>query len=183
MDRTSTLPGPRMRLHDCRRYDRLKCISRGLRHSLILLSRSAAYTDRANDFSAALQGNATGKDHDSTVIRDMNAEKLPARLRMLGEIFGRNIEGAGGKCFIDRDVDAADPGAIHANMRNKIAPSSTTAIFIGCLISTAFFSAAAIIFRASSSVIVKIPPCDTGQTRCAITISRGAQVETPMAPR
>src|SRR5260370_5703866 len=47
-----------------------------------------------------------------------------------------------------------------ASMRTwetRLPPSSTTATFIGCLISTAFFSAAAMIFRASSSVIVMLP--------------------------
>src|ERR1700688_2047774 len=39
----------------------------------------------------------------------------------------------------------------------RLPPSSTTAMFIGCLISTAFVSAAAMIFRASSSVIVLLP--------------------------
>src|SRR5258708_14350802 len=39
----------------------------------------------------------------------------------------------------------------------RLPPSSTTAMFIGCLISTAFCSAAAMIFRASSSVIVMLP--------------------------
>src|ERR1700687_2792709 len=50
---------------------------------------------------------------------------------------------------------------IHAPSRGtgetRLPPSSTTAMFIGCLISTAFFSAAAMIFRASSSVIVMLP--------------------------
>jgi hypothetical protein len=40
---------------------------------MVLLSRSAAYTYRANDFSASLQRNAASEDHYSTVIGGMNA--------------------------------------------------------------------------------------------------------------
>jgi hypothetical protein len=88
---------------------------------MVLLSRSAAYTHSANNFSAALQRNAASEDHYSTVIGGMNPEKLPARLGMLGEIFCRNIEGAGCECLVDRDVDAADLGTVHADVGHKIA--------------------------------------------------------------
>src|SRR5271168_955080 len=40
---------------------------------------------------------------------------------MLREIPGRDIEGARGKCLVDRYIDAADPGPIHADMGNKVA--------------------------------------------------------------
>jgi hypothetical protein len=87
---------------------------------MILFAGTAAYTHRAKDLSVALQRNAASEDHYSTVIGHMNAEKLPARLGMLGEISCSNIEGAGCECLIDRYVDAADPGPIHADMGNKI---------------------------------------------------------------
>jgi len=51
----------------------------------------------------------------------MNSEELTARLRILREILRRNIEGTGSVGLVNRDVDAADPGAVHADMRNQVA--------------------------------------------------------------
>jgi hypothetical protein len=49
------------------------------------------------------------------------AEELSARLRVGGQIFGGNVEGAGRVGLIDGDIDAAQPRAIHAHVGNEIA--------------------------------------------------------------
>jgi hypothetical protein len=48
----------------------------------------------------AFQWDATGKDHDAAVIGNVNSEELPTQLRMLREIPGRDIEGAGGNALL-----------------------------------------------------------------------------------
>jgi hypothetical protein len=51
----------------------------------------------------------------------MDAEKLTSGLGELGQIFRRNIKSPGCESFIDRNIDAADPGVVHADVRDQIA--------------------------------------------------------------
>src|SRR5690348_253316 len=37
------------------------------------------------------------------------------------EILGRDVEGTRGEGFVDGDINTADPGAIHADMRHQVA--------------------------------------------------------------
>src|ERR1700722_5250313 len=67
----------------------------GLRNCVVLVARSAAYTDCPNHFAVLLKRNAACKNHDAAVVRCVNAEKLVARLGMGCEVFGRNVEGPG----------------------------------------------------------------------------------------
>jgi hypothetical protein len=50
----------------------------------------------------------------------MDAKKLPTRLRMRGQVFGRNVEGAGGEGLLDGNIETADPGAMAANGGDKL---------------------------------------------------------------
>jgi hypothetical protein len=58
----------------------------------------------------------------------MNPKELATRLRVLGQIFGRDVEGSRGICLLDRDVDTAKPKA-----RLDIALGSIRTIGADCL--------------------------------------------------
>ena len=51
-----------------------------LRNGMVLLSRSAADPNRADDLPVLLQRNATRKDHDLAVVGCVDAKELIARL-------------------------------------------------------------------------------------------------------
>src|SRR5882757_7684961 len=51
----------------------------------------------------------------------MDAEELTSGLRVLCKLLGADVEGSSRECLVDRDVDAAQPGAIHAHVRHEIA--------------------------------------------------------------
>src|SRR5271168_2770110 len=126
IDRTSTFPGPtyttpRLLAINVRSFKNLECFRSGFRYSVILLSGTAAHSHAAYDSSAARQRNAAGEHHHAAMIGRMNSKELPTRLRILREILRRNIEGTGREGLVNRNVDAADPGAVHADMRNQVA--------------------------------------------------------------
>ena len=50
----------------------------------------------------------------------MDSKELTARLRILREILRRNIECTGSVGLVKRDVDAPNPGAIHANVGRQL---------------------------------------------------------------
>src|SRR5260370_2448126 len=95
------------------------CCSR-LGNGVILLTRSTAHADRADDFTVPAQRYAACENHYASMVRGVDTEKLAAGLRVRGEIFGRNVEGARRKCFIDGNIDAAEPCAIPAHLSNKV---------------------------------------------------------------
>src|SRR6185437_9974697 len=98
-------------------------ISRGASfgNGVVLLTRSTAHSHRANNLTIALQRNATSKDHDLAIVRCMDAEKLSARLAMGCEVFRTDIERPRCVSLLDRDIDASQPCAIHANMSDQVA--------------------------------------------------------------
>src|SRR5664280_111213 len=100
-----------------------QCLERGCASfgdGVVLLARATAHADRAHDFSAAFQWNASGEDHDLAIVGDMNAEELSARLRMGGQVFGGDIERARGVGLLHGNIDAADPRAIHAHVGHDV---------------------------------------------------------------
>ena len=52
----------------------------GLRNGMVLLSRSAADTDRTNDLPVLLQRNATSKNHDLAAVGSVDSKELIAGL-------------------------------------------------------------------------------------------------------
>jgi hypothetical protein len=52
----------------------------GLRNGVVLLSRSAADTDRTDDLAVLLQRDATSKNHDLAVVGSMDSKELIAGL-------------------------------------------------------------------------------------------------------
>src|SRR5262245_13127308 len=87
---------------------------------MILIPRASTDTDRAHHVAIALQRNSAGENHDLAVIGSVNSEELPAGLGVRRQILGCYIKGAGSERLVDRNIDAADPGAIHAHVSDKV---------------------------------------------------------------
>ena len=83
--------------------------------------RAAADADRADHVAALLEGDAAGKDHYPAVVGGVNAEELAAGLSVLRQVLGADVERPGGLGFFDRDVDAAEPGFVHALEGQEVA--------------------------------------------------------------
>src|SRR5579862_8782952 len=81
---------------------------------MILGSQAPAYADGAHNLSVALEWNAAGEDHDPAVVGNVYAEELIAALRIFGQSLGFDVKGAGRERFIHGDVDASNPGSLHA---------------------------------------------------------------------
>src|SRR6266513_3518826 len=99
----------------------LKCCRAGFRYCMVLVSRAAADTNGAFDFSALLQRNPTCKNHDLAVVRGMDSEELSTGLRVRGQVLGRDVERSRSVGLLLRDIDTAQPGPVHANMRHDVA--------------------------------------------------------------
>src|ERR1039457_3836637 len=68
--------------------------STGFGDGVVHLARTTAHADRAQDFSVAFQRDAAGKDHDFSIVGNMDAKELSARLRICGQVLGGDIERA-----------------------------------------------------------------------------------------
>jgi hypothetical protein len=90
-------------------------------YSMILLAAATANSDGADYFAVSLQGNAAREDHDPAAVRSVDSEELAAGLGVFRQIFRCNVECSRGKGLVDGDIDAAKPGAIHADMSHQIA--------------------------------------------------------------
>src|SRR4026208_1741006 len=90
---------------------------------MVLFARTATHADGAHYLAASLERNATGKNHDPAIVGRMNPKKLPSRLAMRCQVLGSDIEGAGGKSLLNRNVYAAQPGPIHTHVSHQIPPS------------------------------------------------------------
>src|SRR5258707_10630466 len=88
---------------------------------MVLAARTSADPNGAHNFSVLLERHAPGEDHDLAVVRRMNSEKLPTRLAVSGKILGGDVERARGVGLLLRNIDAANPGAIHAHVGHKVA--------------------------------------------------------------
>jgi hypothetical protein len=58
----------------------LKCLSSRLSHRVVLITGAAADADGSDHFAFALERNASREDHNFSVIRGVDSEKLSARL-------------------------------------------------------------------------------------------------------
>src|SRR5438093_8732916 len=97
MDRTSTSPGfiyatPRLLAMSTSPPYNLKGCRASFRYRVVLIARAAADADSAYDFAVLPQWNPAGENHDLAIVRGVDSEELPARLRMSSQILGRNIE-------------------------------------------------------------------------------------------
>src|ERR1700761_5277646 len=87
---------------------------------MILVAGTATDSDGTDDLTVSLERDAPGEDHDLSIVGSVDAEELSAGLRVGRQIFGRNVEGAGGVCLLDGDVDAAQPGVVHTHVRDEV---------------------------------------------------------------
>jgi hypothetical protein len=87
---------------------------------LVLISIAAADPDCAGDCSTTPQWNAAREDHHAPVVRCVDPKELPAGLTIFGELRGFYIEGARRERLVDRNIEAADPGAVHPDMAHQI---------------------------------------------------------------
>src|SRR5271170_2561110 len=83
-------------------------------YRVVLLSGATTNSDGTDDFAVLFERDAAGEDHDLAVVGGVDAEELVAGLRVLGEVFGGDVEGARGPGLLLRDVDGAEPGVCHA---------------------------------------------------------------------
>src|SRR5260370_3140184 len=87
---------------------------------MILIAGATADANRADYLAIQLQRDAAGKNHDLAVVRNMNAEELAARLRMLRQFLRFDIKCARRVSLLHRDIDAADPCVVHTNVRYDV---------------------------------------------------------------
>src|ERR1700691_22806 len=92
----------------------------GFRDCVILVAGAAADADRAYYLAVFLKRDTARENHDLSVIRGVDAKELAARLRMMCEIFSRDIECRRRIGLLLRDIDAADPRAVHAYVGDDI---------------------------------------------------------------
>jgi hypothetical protein len=126
----------------------------GQSNGIIVSAAAAAHSNRADDRSVAPQRDAASEDHHTPVVGNMNSKKLLARLAVCGELGGRDIECARGNALLIEISILPSHAPSILMWLTKFPPASTTAMFIGCPISRAFFSAAEMTRRASSNVII-----------------------------
>jgi hypothetical protein len=81
---------------------------------------------------------------DKAVIRMFNAVKRFARLGQLAELARGHAEEASCLCFLDGDINGADPGVIHAQESFQVS-------------AMAFLRAASIVFSACSKLMSMVP--------------------------
>jgi hypothetical protein len=106
--------------YQCPLYEALERLGSRFGDSLVLFPGAATHTDSAHHHPAFFQGNPAGKDHDTPVVRNVNAEELIARLAEFGKLLCRNIKSPRGPGFVDRNINTTDPGIVHAHMSNQI---------------------------------------------------------------
>ena len=81
---------------------------------MILFSSAAADPNRPDDLTIPIKRDAASKGHDPTTVRYLDAEELVARLTVLSQLRGRDVERSRGPRLVVCDLDAADPGPVHA---------------------------------------------------------------------
>jgi len=91
-----------------------------LGYCMVLLAGASANADRTYNLSAALERYSPGENHDTSGIRDMDSKKLATGLGVFRQILCCDVESARRVCFVNRNIYAADPGAVHPHVCNEI---------------------------------------------------------------
>src|SRR6185312_808094 len=92
----------------------------GLRHRLILLTRSTTHANSADDLVGPFEWDAAGKDHDAPAVGGMNPVELTPGLGGRSQIPRSDVEGTRGEGLVDGNIDAAEPSSIHADVRYQM---------------------------------------------------------------
>src|SRR5438552_10015890 len=85
-------------------------------YGMVLVTRTTTYADGAYYFTVALERDAAGENHDLAIVGGVDPKELAAGLRMLCQFFGSDVKRARGVGLLHGNIDAADPGAIHAHV-------------------------------------------------------------------
>lgn len=88
---------------------------------VILLAGASADADGTDHDAVARQRDAAGEDRHLAAVGVLDAEELLIRLRVLAEVLRRDVERLRGPGLVDRDVDAADPGAVLPDVGDEVA--------------------------------------------------------------
>ena len=110
----------------------IKTLSSASATAWLLLADAAADADGADDFAVLLERNAAGEDHHLTVVGNVNAVKAFAGLGELAQRLGFNIKRTACPGFLDGNVYAAHPCAVHTDERNEVSAAVHKAMSIGC---------------------------------------------------
>jgi hypothetical protein len=89
--------------------------------SLVLFAAPAADADGAYYLACTLQRDSSRENHDPAPVGGVDSIELSARAGIGRQLLGRYVECTGSEGFVYRDVDAADPGAVHPNVRHQVA--------------------------------------------------------------
>lgn len=84
------------------------------RHRVIVLHRRAADADGARHFAIRIDDRDAAGEGDEALVRVLDAVERAAGLRQGADLAGLHAEEDGGLGLLLRDVDRADPGAVHA---------------------------------------------------------------------
>src|SRR5208283_2025436 len=89
-------------------------------YCMILLAGASTDADRTYNLSVALERHSPGENHDTSGIGDMDSKELATGLGVLRQIPGCHVESARCVRFVNRNIYAADVGAVHAHVCNKV---------------------------------------------------------------
>src|SRR5690606_30175974 len=94
----------------------------GFRDRLVLLAGTATHADGADHPAVLLERDSARKDHDPAVIRPVDPVELRTRLALRGQLLRRDIECPRRERLVDRNIDAPNPCAIHADVGDEGPP-------------------------------------------------------------
>src|SRR3954470_6724538 len=82
---------------------------------LVVFDRRARHADRADDYVVLRLDRHAAGEGDQAAVADLDHVERLARLAELADLAGRHVEVAGRPRLLLRDVDAAEPRAVHAD--------------------------------------------------------------------
>src|SRR5690606_3097419 len=88
---------------------------------VVLRAGAAADADRPDGPAVAGQRDPPGEDHHLALVGGVDPVEVLARLRVLAQLLGGDVERARGPGLVDRDVDRAEPRTVHADVGDEVA--------------------------------------------------------------
>jgi hypothetical protein len=96
-----------------------RCGHRGFGNLQILIDSTAAGTERPDDHISHFHRHTAPENDHLLVIGAVYSKEWLPRLRHFCQILRRHVERAGGPGLVNGNIDAPQPSAIHADMRNQ----------------------------------------------------------------
>src|SRR5580704_3003194 len=87
----------------------------------VLLHTAAARPDSPDYSACAFDRNSSAKDYDPRVVGRIEPEALLPALRKVRQVIGRHVKCSCGPGLVDRNIDAAEPCAVHTHVRYESA--------------------------------------------------------------